>query len=140
MDKAHIWPTFDAYHGRQLRKQFDLYKENGNAFALAVDDVVRFKLWKHEDNDGLTPDLEVDSVGATTNGSVITVDTLGTDDTTAAQVTVKLAQDDLKDLPAGYYRGELAYVDDSQTGDPIEVIARGDVHVIGSATGDVGLT
>ena len=138
----HHWHAFDIEKGRTSSHQFTLYKENGNAFALAASDVVRFKLWLSPSGDDEAPALDVDSVGATANGSIVTIDGVGSDDVTAATVTVKLGQDDTDGLLVQEYMGELCHVDDSETNplDAIKRIAFGPVNVRGSSTGDVGKT
>lgn len=123
------------YKNRQSRYTFTMYESDGTtAAAISATDVVRYKIAAA---DG-TIKLDIDSVGATTNGSIVTV----TQTSAPATVEVKFAQLDLAEITAGTYIGELSLVDDSQTSpaDPIEPIATGPVLVKVSPGGDVALT
>jgi hypothetical protein len=111
--------------------EFSIFEHDGaTTFALAAGDVVRFKIYAADD--AIT--LDVDSVAASANGSVVTVDQLD-----PAIVTVRLAQDDTENLPADIYSAELCHVDDSETDplDAIKRIAHGALRVYPSGGGDV---
>lgn len=135
------WPPFDVEKNSTADLVIKLYKEDGDEFALAAGDVVRFKMWPLNE-DGSAPTLDLDSVGATAGGSIVTIDDVGVDGTTAAQVTVRIAQSDTVSLAKGEYRWELAQVDDSETApaDAYKVAGRGVINLTGSATGDRGKT
>ena len=81
--------------------------------------------------------LEVTSIAATANGSVITIN----DITAPAEYSILLAQGDLLTLPAGTYDAELLLVDDSETSpdNAAKTIDTGAFHVIGVMPGYVGL-
>lgn len=135
---THTIPTFTIYRNRQERRRFKLYKDDGTAYELAGApnaDVVRAKFWLTNGQ----IDLDVGSDSATANGSVITVDVLGTDGTTPAEIVLSIDNDDAQTLAEDVYNFELGLVDHSQSGDPYEVIARGKVQVKGSPGGDIGL-
>lgn len=142
LEPQREWPPIDVYANQTEDLVVKFYKQDADEFALAAGDVVRFKMWKHPSGDGAAPDLDLDSVGATANGSVVTVDTVGVDGTTAAQVTVRIAQGDTASLATGEYRWEIAQVDDSETAptDAYKVAGRGTINLIGSAAGDRGKT
>lgn len=126
------------YQGRTTDYQFTIYEDDGSTeVALAATDVVRFKLWSRED--AASPNLDLDSVSATSSGSVVTVDQT----TAPAKATVRVAQGDASDLiPGLVYAGELSVVDDSETSptDAIKHVQSCVVHVIGMPGGDVGKT
>lgn len=123
-----------AYKSRTTDIDFPIYEADGTTgVTLAGSDVVRFKMGLY---DTATPVLDIDSVGATASGSVVTVVALSN----PALVRVRLAQADLASLAARVYHAELAIVDDSETApaDAIKVVDRGTIEVQGSQGGDVG--
>ena len=100
--------------------------------TLAATDIVRVKVGQAGD----TPLLDIDSVGPTANGSVVTIDTLS-----PASVTLRLAQGDTASLN-GLYDIEVNVVDDSET-DPdnaIKAAEYGALSVLYSQAGDIGKT
>lgn len=138
MAAEHILERHQIERKRTGDYQFSLYQSDGTtAGQLSAGDVVRFKLY---DTNTLALLLDLDSVAATSNGSVVTIDGLG-DATTPATATVRFAQDDMT-MPTGIYEGELGYVDDSETApvDAFKCIARIEIEVVGSAAGDVAKT
>ena len=132
-------PTFTMYRNRQERRRFKLYKDDGNAYALATSpaDNVRAKFWTGVDAE--TPTLDIETSAATANGSRITVAVAGTVDVTPAEVVMEVEAADATLLTANSYDFELGIVDNSQSGNPFEVIARGRCIVAGSPGGDVDL-
>jgi len=134
---THSIPTFTIYRDRQERRRFKLYKGDGTPFELASSpaDVVRAKIWLLEGQIA----LDMSSSAATANGSVITIDVLGTDGVTPAEVIMTIDNDDAAALAQDSYNFEIGLVDNSQTNDPYEVIARGKVLVVGSPGGNLGL-
>ena len=135
-------PSFTFAHqllrGRTEDVEFFLYDADDSPLGLAVSDVVRFKLGTSE---VATPALDLDSVAATTNGSVVTVNTIGSAGVTPAKVTVRFAQADTATLSGKYY-GELDVVDDSETSpaNAIKPAGQGTITFAGSMGGDIGLT
>ncbi len=110
-----------------------LFENDGStALVLAGTDVVRVKVGRAGD----TPELDLDSVAATANGSLITIDTLN-----PASVTLRLGQGDTTGLK-GIYDVEVLVVDDSETApaDAIKAAEYGSLSVIVSQAGDVGKT
>jgi len=97
--------------------------------ALAGTDVVRFKVGRGN----AAPVLDLDSVAATANGSVVTIDG------TKTGYTVRFAQADLDGLEPGSYDCEVSVVDDSESApvDAIRVIERGVLHLIDTQGGDI---
>lgn len=108
-----------------------LYEADGNGLTLNADDEVRFKIYRRNQ---ATPALDIDSVGALTGGSVITI----TQTASAAQVEILIAQGDTSDLE-GVYSAELSVVD-SADGNKIKHCEDGQVTILPSAAGDIGLT
>ena len=108
-----------------------LFENDGStAIVLTGTDVVRVKVGRADD----TPNLDIDSVGATANGSVVTIDTLN-----PASVTLRLAQGDTTSL-LGLYDVEVSIVDDSETApaDAIKAAEYGSLSVLASQGGDIG--
>ncbi len=115
-----------------------LFETDGTtSITLAATDVVRFKIYRR---DQATPLLDLDSDAASANGSSITVEELGP--STAAVVTIRIAQADALLLDPGVYRGEVSIVDDSETApaNAIKHAEDGVVTVLGTGGGDIGLT
>lgn len=112
-----------------------LFEADGTTeLILAATDEVRIKFFKR---DGDTPALDLDSIGATGNGSVITIDTLN-----PASCTLRIAQGDTSALEPGAYRGDVDVVDDSETA-PANAIKHAEsilLFLLESGGGDVGLT
>lgn len=121
--------------------KFKLYKPNKKAAAIDVADGVRFKLMlKPEDT---TPLLEIRSGAVLTGGSTITVNVLGVDNVTPAEVTVRFGQGDTATLDwTKQHHGELSIVDDSETNpaDAIKRAGHGPVTVQPAPGGNLGLS
>lgn len=139
-DISQNWGEKICYAGRTEDFAWELYDRDGEPLEIAADDHIRFKLAATA---GATPVLDVDSVGATPNGSVVVIDVRGTAGVTPASGTVRLAQDDTAALTPRKYTGcELALVDNSETApaDAIKVCGRGTIDLKASPGGDVGIT
>jgi len=126
-----------AEAGRTVDFTVTLKTVSGGYLVLAGTDVVRCKVGRGTG----APDLDLDSVAATANGSVVTVDEVGDGSTTYAQVTVRLAQGDTGSL-FGAYTAEVAVIDDSETApaDAIKTCEIGAIHFLATPGGDVGKT
>lgn len=110
-----------------------LFENDGStALVLTATDVVRVKVGRSGD----TPDIDIDSIADTANGSRVTIDTLN-----PASVTLRLAQGDTASLD-GIYDIEVLVVDDSETSpaDAIKAAEYGVLSVIASQAGDIGKT
>lgn len=132
--------SFGAYvrKGRTADFTVNLYEDDGStSISLAADDHVRVKIFRR---DGATPDLDLDSVAATANGSSVTIDARGTDP--VASVTVRLAQDDTSGLNLGPYSYEVSVVDNSESSpaDAIKHAETGVLNVLPAGGGDVGVS
>lgn len=126
--------SFEVSVTRNRSKAFSvvLYETDGETgIVLQASDVVRFKVYRR---DGATPTLDLDSVGATASGSVITVDQL----TSPATVTVTIAQGDTSSLEPGVWDAEVCVVDDSDS-DWIKTAEHGTLLVQQAGAGDIGL-
>ena len=125
------------HRGRTEQHTINLYESNGTtSITLAVADVVRFKMWRRDQS---TPDLDIDSAAATTNGSVVTVDELGADP--VAQVTLKTAEGDMDSIAPGVYDAEFIVQDDSGSdpANPAIPVEQGVVYVMATGGGDTGV-
>lgn len=137
---AFLWEPFEIQAGRTSDYQFKLYKPNKKAAAISGADVVRFKLTLKADDDD--PLLDIRSGATLAGGSTITVNVLGVEDTTPAEITVRFAQADTVDLDwMKDHHGELSLVDDSETVPPdaIKRVAHGPVTVQASPGGNITL-
>lgn len=124
-----------ALQGRTRDFTLTLYEADGTTgVALAAEDVVRVKIGLR----GATPLLDLDSVAATSNGSLVTITSI----VAPAVCTLRLAQGDLSSLFPGAYDLEVSVVDDSETApaDAIKSATQGVLHVLPSMGGDVGTT
>jgi hypothetical protein len=145
---VHVWEEGDieVAVGRTVDLRFRLYTADKapKPIALAAGDVVRFKLSAEVGDD--EPLLDLSSAEATAGESVVTIQDLGEDEVTPADVRVRFAQVDtaeLEDYVSGEpLHGELCLVDDSETApaDAIKRIAHGPVLIVPASGGDVGLT
>ena len=123
------------YKNRRSDEVVSLYQDDGTTSAsLQASDVVRFKMYRR---DQATPTLDLDSVAATANGSIVTVDELGLEPTAQATITVMSA--DIASVALGPYTAEIVVVDDSASDEP-RLVDSGVVHILQSGGGDVGLT
>jgi len=126
-----------AYANRTADYTITIKTDAGGYVQLEATDVVRVKIGRV----GATPDLDIDSVAATSNGSLVTVDQVGDGSSVHASVTLRLAQADLTALQ-GVYDCEVLVVDDSETS-PANAIKAAEYGIVGillSQAGDVGLT
>ena len=125
-----------AYAGRTLDLTVTIKTDSGGYLQLAADDVVRVKVGRAG-----AAAIDLDSVAATANGSVVTVDEVGDGSATHASVTVRLAQGDLSGMQ-GAYSMEVLVVDNSETApaDAIKAAEIGVLNVLPTQDGDVGLT
>lgn len=139
------WGERILYAGRTEDFPWEMYywdtaSRTFKPLAIANDDHVRFKLGLTETG---TPTLDLDSVWATANGSVVTISTRGTLDSVPAAGTVRFAQADTANLTARRYAFcELALVDNSETApaDAIKVFGRGAILLKSSPGGDIGIS
>ncbi len=132
---ARDWGIFEISRRRTDDWQFTIYEiDAATGITLSATDEVRFKLFE---TDG-TVALDIDSIGATANGSIVTISDLGP----PAVVIVRFGQDDSAALALVDHCGELLVVDDSETNpaNAIKLAAYGLVKVLKSGSGDVGLT
>lgn len=126
-----------AEAGRTVDFTVQIKEDDGTYLQLAATDHVRCKIGRGTG----TPTLDLDSVAATANGSVVTIDQRGDGSTTHCSVTVRLAQGDTSSL-WGAYTCEVAVIDDSETApaDAIKSAETGAVHFTRTMAGDVGKT
>ncbi len=135
MAATYDWGTIKVERRRTVDYTFTLYQQDATTgILLAATDVVRFKVFA---SDG-TVALDIDSVAATSNGSIVTIDSRAA----PAQVTVRFGQTDVTALTSSSYQGEICIVDDSETApaDAIKRCAHGKIAVLMSGSGDVGKT
>jgi len=125
-----------AYANRTVDFTVTLKTNSEGYLQLQAGDVVRVKVGRAG-----TVELDLDSVAATMNGSVVTVDEVGDGSATHASVTVRLAQGDLDGM-SGLYSVEVLVVDDSEVSpaDAIKACEYGCLGVLPSMNGDVGKT
>jgi hypothetical protein len=109
-----------------------LYEADDNGLTLAAEDEVRLKVYRR---DQATPILDIDSIGALSNGSIITIDQTAS----AAMATLKVVQGDIADAVLGAYDAELSVVDSADS-NRIKVAEQGTVHILGTGGGDIGAT
>lgn len=122
-----------AYAGRTVDFTVPIFEADGSTvIVLTNTDVVRCKVGRGS----ATPDLDIDSVGALTGDSIVTIDTLD-----PASVTVRLAQADTAGL-LGIYDIEVSVVDDSETtpADAIKAAEKGSIGFSPAPGGDIGKT
>lgn len=135
------WEEFEIEAGRTIDYLFKLYKSDGSPAGIEANDVVRFKIARRASD--ATPLLDVDSLAATDNGSLVTVVDVGVEGTSPAQILVRFAQADTIDFDyRTTHHGELSIVDASETA-PANAIKRcgyGSIDVKASIGGDIGLT
>lgn len=121
------------YKSRTCDYTITLTESDGStAVNVAAGDVVRVKIGRV----GSTPSLDIDSVGATASGSLVTV-SVGSN-----ICTLRIAQGDVANMTPGAYDCEVALVDDSETGpaDAIKSAESGVFFLHGTQGGDVGLS
>lgn len=118
---------------RTTEWEHSLYESDGaTSRELDDDDVVRIKAYRR---DGAAPVVDIDSAGANSYGSVLTVDELGPNP--VASITAVFDQDETTLLDYGVYNCELSLVDASD-GNRIHVLEQGVCYVMPSGGGDVG--
>ena len=115
---------------RTVSHDIILYQEDGGGLTLNANDKVRLKVFRR---DASTPVLDIDSIGALTGGSLITV----TNTASAAMATVKFCQADLADILPGIWAAELSVVDSGDS-NKIKIAGRGTVAIFGTGGGDIG--
>lgn len=121
------------YKGRSVKITVTLYQSDGTTgVALEATDVVRVKIYKRGQ---ATPSVDIDSVGASANGSVFTIDSISS----PANGTLTVAQGDTSNLDPGVYRCEISVVDDSDS-DRIKHAESGVIYLVDTGGGDVGLS
>lgn len=146
---VYVWEEgqIEIAVGRTVDVRFRLYTADRvpQPIALAAGDVVRFKL--SVDAGDEEPLLDLSSAEPTAGESVITIEALGENNVTPADVRVRFAQVDTAELAeyadlSDALHGELCLVDDSETApaDAIKRIAHGPVLIVPASGGDVGLT
>lgn len=121
-----------AHRNRTRDYTIDLFEpDRTTPVLLAATDVVRVKIGRGTS----IPSLDLDSVAATANGSVVAF-TTGTND-----VTLRLAQADLLAMTAGVYDVEVAVVDDSETApaNAVKHVEWGCLSLQDTMAGDIGL-
>jgi len=125
-----------AHANRTVDFTVVLKTAGGDYLQLQASDVVRVKVGRAG-----TVELDLDSIAATPNGSVVTVDQLGDGSATHASATVRLAQGDLDGMQ-GTYDISIGVVDDSESApaDAFKCAEMGALSVIPTMNGDVGLT
>lgn len=125
-----------AYANRTVDFTAQIKTDSGGYLQLAADDVVRVKVGRVG-----AVILDLDSVAATANGSVVTVDEIGDGSATHASCTVRLAQGDLDGMQ-GAYSIEVLVVDNSETApaDAVKAAEIGCLTVLATQNGDVGIT
>ena len=117
--------------GRSVDYSGVLYEsDESTAVTPASGSKVRFKAGRRN---GATPALDIDSVAATANGSVMTLDV----DTGA--YTLKIDQNDTRDLVPGVYEAEIALVDVGD-GNRIKTAEFGTLQILESLDGDLSIT
>ena len=125
----------EAFAGRTEDFDWSAYEGDGRTpVVFAADDVVRFKLSSTIGDS--TPELDIDSISATANGSIVTITDLD-----PATGRVRLGQADTASFSGKKYF-ELSLVDNSETSpaDAIKVICRGTMVFTASQGGDAGVS
>lgn len=130
--------TLIAYRNRTSDYTVTLYQaDDVTGVAVAAEDVIRVKIGR---GNAATPNLDIDSVAATANGSLCTVTQL----TAPAKFNLRLAQGDLSALSPGAMDLEILVVDASDAVDgsakAIKHAQQGVFHVIGQMSGDIGVS
>ena len=122
----------NAWKNRTADYSIQLFEADGTTeLVLAAADSVRIKIGRT----GATPNLDLKSGAATSNGSVPSF-TVGTND-----VTLRIGQADLSSIVPGAYDMEVLVVDDSETApdNAIKHVQFGVLMVHDSQTGAVTL-
>lgn len=119
-----------AVRNRTISYSGTLYEADGTtAISVTASSVVRFKAGRRN---SATPSLDIDSVAATANGSVMTISSAGA-------YTLKIAQGDTTSLVPGVYDAEIALVDAGDS-NRIKSAELGTLHIIEALGGDVSTT
>jgi len=142
MSKAKLmWEGFDLHVGFTEDIEFTLYESDGKTPAVLGDtDHVRFKLAKKA---GTEPVLDLSSIAATDNDSIVEIVSRGTsgESPTPAKVNVRFAQDDTQVLsPLGEWHGIIGVVDRAEDAPPdaFKIAGRGPVILKPKPGGAVG--
>jgi hypothetical protein len=138
-----LFPERDLYagHTEDFVWTAELYEnDNVTRAKLGVGDIVHFRLSERLGGEPISPVLAINSVGPTSQGSLVVIQDLG--DALAprdASGYVRFAQADTAAIVAAWpatlkskkYIGELFYLDDSETSpaDARKLICRGIVHL-----------
>ena len=127
------------YRGVNNRLTWTLYEDDQRtSAALPSGSVIRFKLYT-EWLTTATPTLDIDSAGASANGSILTVSSNSAPATGSMLITLA----DMANIPATtseiQYIGMLGYVDHNDS-DRWKLIERGIVIVYETLAGETGLT
>lgn len=119
-----------AVRNRTINYSGTLYEADGTtAISVTAGSVARFKAWRRNNT---TPNLDLDSVGATGSGSVLTISSAGA-------WTLKIAQGDTSDLVPGVYDAEISLVDAGDS-NRIKSAELGTLHILESGGGDISTT
>lgn len=121
----------EAHQGRKWTKDLSILDANGDTITPGADDVVRVKIGRRAGN-SLTPLLDLDSVAASTNGSIVNKNS-PSNGTHRTEISVA----DMATLNPGTYTLELAFVD-STDGDAVKHVDHQVFHVGRTMGGDVG--
>ncbi len=130
MSAQFKFPKQELFHNRRNQWTLEIYEaDRETEVVLAAGDIVRCHVWSGTDGD--TPFVTVDSETPTANDSIITIDVMGTANTTPAQVTVVIEPDDSSLCTAGsqYMEITVARAADDTYEYPV---GRAVVNVIGS--------
>lgn len=120
-----------TYVGRTTDYSGTVYESDGTTAVVGTSgSVARFKAWRRN---AATPDLDLDSAGAASGGSILTFNAL------TGAYTLKIAGSDTDGLRPGVYDAELSVVDHGDS-DRIKVAERGVLYLLESGGGDTGLT
>jgi hypothetical protein len=126
------WGRITLERTRSKEFNFDVYSGENSALPIGAGDIARFKISETQNG---APDLDIDSVAATANGSLCTI----TQYTAPGQVQVKFDQADVAALTEDDYYAELNIVDVSDS-NRIKTVGRGCIRILGSQSGDIGAT
>ena len=121
-----------CHRGRTNSLVLTLFEADDNGLTLNSDDKVRFKVWRRNN---ATPVLDIDSIGALSGGSIITV----TQTASAAEATLKLCQADTASLDPGVYSAEISVVDSGDS-NLLKCAEQGQFLLLPSGGGDIGAT
>jgi hypothetical protein len=132
-----IFREQQIYAARHNVLRWSMYQPDGKTpVGIATEDVVRFKL-REQDSGALRLDLSSKGSAA----SRVVIDVLGTTGTTPASGTVLIGESDTTNDDVGVYEGELILIDASEAeGNRAKPFGRGEIRIVSSAGGSIGLT